>query len=383
MKSKAAYDSAIELRVLFVVKDIAYFVSHRLDLAKSLRVQGVNVVVATDLGGAAFYADRLSDFRLMNLPFLTIKQRPWQFLGPLLKLASFLFANREIIVFSVTLPASVLTGLFCRIFRIRHVALIAGLGNIFHGKPNLGRRIGQRLLRFSLNKPKTKIIVQNKDIARTLLELHFTSKIFEIPGSGIDETLFEKTFKRPRDPHKIKILFLSRMLREKGVIEFIEAAKAITKQNLDVEFILAGRTDPLNPTSLKLSELEELLKGESRIKWIGHSAHIIEWLYSSDVVCLPSYHEGLPRTLLEGALAGCCLVASDIPGCRAIISSEELGVLVKVRSAADLQEKISHLIDHPTLIDTYGANARAHVLQNFTNRIILPQYIEIILNKWS
>jgi len=368
--------------VFFVMKDGGYFLSHRLDLANYLHEKNVGLYLAADLKNSRKSFERLPYIRPIDLPFLAIFSRPWRMIFPILKLLLILIGNRKIIVFSATIPASVLMGIICRFFGIRHVALIAGLGNVFHGRPNLFRTFGQNILRYSLNKPRTKIIVQNASIGRLLSQYGFTPAPQLISGSGIDAFAYPMPARHPSNGRNIKFLMLGRMLREKGVVDFIEAAKMISPVH-GAEFIIAGAPDPLNPTSLTAGEIEKLILGNSNIKWIGHCDDIGALLKTVDVVCLPSYHEGLPRTLLEGALSGCCLIASEIPGCTDVICRDEMGLLVPVKSPEKLASAFSHLIANPAKIAYFGINVREHVLKNFTNDNILPRYAKTILNGWE
>ena len=363
--------------IILVVKDFQSFLSHRIDLAKYLGSQGLRVSLVTDLQGAKVDLLRLGLHRVQHLPFSSAKRAPWQLVIPTIRFASLLFRNKNAVVFSVTIPAVIIAGFFCRILGVRQVVLCAGLGNAFHGQPNRARRFLKFFLKFVTSKPRTAVIAQNAFIRDYLLANDFTKSVTLINGSGIDDSSFEPPNSRVLN-NPPKILFLGRLLREKGVVEFIEAAKRILDSGFSAEFILAGRADPLNPTSLRESDIEILLQNHDRIRWIGQSASTRDLLALVDIVCLPSYHEGLPRSLLEGALMECCLVASEIPGCTEIIKQGETGIFCKPRSFESLQETLYYLLQNPGKITILGRNARKCVLSNFTNNIILPQYYSVI-----
>lgn len=368
--------------ILIVLKDLGYFLSHRLDLAKFLLDHGQKVSLVTDLQGKTEFPLRMELCRVIDLPFTSIAVTPWKLLAPSFTLAGKLLSNREMIVFSVTLPATLLVGFICLITRNRHVILFAGLGNIFNGTPNLGRRIIRSVVKLITRKPRTRLIAQNEQIVNFLSQNGYSKNITLIPGSGIDQSQYTND-KPPRSSnHPRKILFLGRMLREKGVLEFIEAAKITLNQGCAAEFILAGRTDPINPTSLKESDINAALADTDKIRWIGHGADVVSLLESVDIVCLPSYHEGFPRALLEGALMNCCLVATDIPGCRDIIEHEKTGLLVSPKSAEDLSRAFISLLSAPTEISKYAEGAKLRVIENFTNESILPKYYAVLTDCW-
>ncbi len=369
--------------VIIVLKDLGYFLSHRADLARFLMGRGKDVSLVTDLQGRTNFALHAALSDVIDLPFTNITSSPWKILMPTLRLARKLASNRKAIAFSVTLPATLLVGLLCLITGNRHVILFAGLGNVFNGTPNPVRRIIRSIVKLITRKPRTRIIAQNEEIRQFLSQNGYSKYIALIPGSGIDANQYTHAERPHAVNNPIKILFFGRMLREKGVQEFIDAAKLTIKKGFDAEFILAGRTDPINPTSLRESELNAMLAGSDKIRWIGHCADVLSLLKSVDVVCLPSYHEGFPRALLEGALMGCCLVATDIPGCRDIIEHEKTGLLVNPKSAEDLCRAFIVLLSNPDKISQFAETARLKVIENFTNEKILPQYEAVLCDSWN
>jgi glycosyltransferase involved in cell wall biosynthesis len=298
-------------------------------------------------------------------------------LKPTFDFYRWLFANRQATVFAVTLPAVLISGFFCRIFGVQQIVLFAGLGNTFHGRPNFFRGLLKTLIKFVTKSPVASIIAHNSAIEKYLLDGGYCKSVTVIRGSGIDETIYHPPVSRVMN-NPPRILFFGRMLREKGVVEFIDAAKVVLDSGLNAEFILAGRTDSLNPTSLSEKEIYDSLENRSMIRWVGQSNNVQELLATSDIVCLPSYHEGLPRSLLEAALMGCCLVATDIPGSREIVIAGQTGILVAPKSSGSLADGFSFILKNQQVIQRYAANSRNHVLENFTNKIILPQYLHVI-----
>ena len=377
--------AATSKHVVFVLKDLGYFLSHRLDLAKYMVEQGVEVSLFTDLQSEQSFAGRDILANVHDLPFSSAFRAPWKLIFPTVVFFRFLLTRRSAIVFSITIPAVLLSGLVCQLLGVRQIILFAGLGNIFNGDTSFVRRILCGIIRQVTSKSRTTIIAQNSSIKNFLVNQRFASEVALIAGSGIDPSKFiPPRNKQTNSPPKI--LFLGRMLKEKGVIEFINAAKMVLKIGFEADFILAGRTDPLNPTSLTKEQISDELTDQEHIKWIGETKNSTDLLASIDIVCLPSYHEGLPRVLLEGALMGCCLIASDIPGCNDIVINEKTGLLVPPNSSDALCKGFIKLLEDPTMTEQLAANAREHVLKNFANAVVLPQYsaiIQKIESSWS
>jgi glycosyltransferase involved in cell wall biosynthesis len=363
--------------VIFVLKDLTYFLSHRQDLANYLVGNGFSVSLVTDLQGRKSFPGQSSLANVCHLPFASAKHRPWQLVIPTLVFFRLLLTHRTATVFSITLPAVLISGLLCKLLNMRQIILFAGLGNLFHGRPNVVRYALRTLIRIITNKPRTSVIAQNDAIRRFLLGHSYAQDITLIYGSGIDANSFQAVDDNRRSDRPT-VLFLGRLLKEKGVLEYIQAAKSALAAGYSADFLLAGRTDPLNPTSLTEAQLAHELKDQAHIRWLGQIHNVKELLASVDVVCLPSYHEGLPRTLLEGALMGCCLIATDIPGSNDIVIANQTGILVAPKSSQALADGLASVLKNPDKIGEFAANARAHVLQSFTNDTILPQYLNVI-----
>jgi glycosyltransferase involved in cell wall biosynthesis len=166
------------------------------------------------------------------------------------------------------------------------------------------------------------------------------------------------------------------MLRDKGVVEFIEAARSLPARS-DIRFLLAGRIDvDGNPTAISEADLDALLS-DSGAHWLGEVDDVAELMRQVDIVALPSYHEGLPKALLEAAACGLPLIATDIPGCRPVVHDGENGILVPVRDAASLASAIERLASDPALRSTYGERSRQMAVDRFDRHIILDRFAEL------
>jgi glycosyltransferase involved in cell wall biosynthesis len=245
-------------------------------------------------------------------------------------------------------------------------------------KAKLLRPVVRALLRAALDGRKARLILQNPD-DQALFEragLVDASCIRLIRGSGVDCSRFAGS--RPkRDPSRpLRVLLAARLLWDKGVAEFVEAARCLRSGNRSIEFLLAGSPDPGNPASVPEATVRSW-HDEGVLQWLGHVDDMPKLLASVDVMVLPSYREGLPKSLIEGAACALPLVASDVPGCREVVTDGVDGLLIPVRDAKALADAICRLDDDEELAQRLGAMARAKALREFDERIVVEQTIAV------
>ena len=219
------------------------------------------------------------------------------------------------------------------------------------------------------------MIVQNEAdegvaIARNLVS---PSTITRIPGSGVDIAVFA-----PRDePPGIPIVLLAaRMLVDKGVHEFVEAARIAKSRGVIARFVLVGDSDTENPSAISTTQIQRW-HAEGHVEWWGHRVDMPAVLNMAHVVCLPSYREGLPKILLEAAACARPLIASDVPGCREIAIHNETALLVPPRNAAALADAIQTLGADLQLRRRFGRRARELVCSRFTVEHVNRQTIDV------
>lgn len=165
---------------------------------------------------------------------------------------------------------------------------------------------------------------------------------------------------------------VSRMLRDKGVEEFVQAARLIKETKSEIKFLLVGEADQGNPTSISREQLENWNQDGS-VNWLGARTDIAELLTSCHIACLPSYREGLPKSLIEAAAAGRPIVTTDVPGCREVVSEGVNGFLVPPQDPKSLATAIEKLIADPLLREKMGTTNRLRAELEFANAIIIQQ----------
>ena len=180
-----------------------------------------------------------------------------------------------------------------------------------------------------------------------------------------------------RDQNKpVTISLVARMLKDKGIYEFIDAVKILRKRNLDCRFLLIGDIDPKNPTSLKSNILKKWHE-EKIIEWLGWVKDVKRILLDTDILCLPSYREGLPKSLLEGAAVGLPLVTTNTVGCREVVIDGLNGYLVPVKDSINLAIAIEKLIKNRKLRINMGKESLKMLTSNFSAKIINSQTISL------
>lgn len=274
-------------------------------------------------------------------------------LGTIRDYVKLLREERPDAVLAYTQKPIIYGGIACRIAGVkRFYALMSGLGYLF-SEAAAGKRIVKqvfcRLYRASL-KGAARIFVFNSDDRPDMIAAGIVDRdapIIEVPGSGVD---LDRFVKAPLPPAPLHFLMIGRLMRDKGVWEFAEAAQILANQHPHVRFSLIGRVETSNPTGLQEADIRRL-KEETPIEIIDETDDVPAFLAMCHVFVLPTYYrEGLPRTILEAMAVGRAVIATDMPGCRDAITDGENGFLVKPRDAGSLAEAMEKLIaDEPLL----------------------------------
>ena len=291
---------------------------------------------------------------------------PFSALGSLIALYQLYRRVRPSVIHNFTIKMVVLGGLAGRLARVnRIVSAISGLGTAFHGGSALLKRLGFIGLSLGI-RPGNPVVFQNPEDHDFLIEHGIVrpTDAFLIRGSGVDPELFSPPPAAP-DNGTVILYTACRMLWAKGIRELMESVALCRQKDLDVRLRLLGEPDPGNPDSIPLWWLEQQAD-KSYIDWLGFQENVRPYLLDADIVVTPSYSEGLPKMLLEGAAMGKPLIASDIPGCREIVHHGETGFLVTPRDRDTLAEAIATLAESSSLRGSMGREARRLVVSEFT-----------------
>jgi glycosyltransferase involved in cell wall biosynthesis len=224
----------------------------------------------------------------------------------------------------------------------------------------------------------SQVLFQNSNDKKMFLRYKLISleRAHLVHGSGVNTEYFTSHVNGNRLNDNITFALISRMLWDKGVGEFVEAAKSTKSKLSTVKFLLVGSPDAGNPNTVPEKYLKEQ-NTNGYIEWIGHVDDVKPFIVKSDVVVLPSYREGLPKVLLEAASCRRALIATDVPGCREIVEHGINGLLVPLKDANSLVEAMLKLAKDPGLRFQMGQNGRKKVLKEFDEKIVIKKTIEV------
>lgn len=373
----ASLGGAAPPRLLFVVNVDYFFLSHRLPLARAARDAGAEVVVAAaDTGASQAILDEGLGFAPLPLHRHGTRVRDEaRTFGALLSLYRRL---RPHLVHHVTIKPVLYGSLAARLAGIPAVVnAISGLGSFLtsdHSRQLL-RRCVSATYRAALQNPQSRTIFQNPDDLELFVRWRFlrAEQGVLIRGSGVDCARFLPS---PEPEGTPMVMLPSRMLWDKGVGTFVEAARLLAARGTRARFVLVGGTDDGNFMAVPGAQLRAW-EAEGTVEWWGPRADMHRVLPQAAVVVLPSRREGVPKVLLEAAACGRPMVASDVPGCREVVRPGTTGERVPFGSAEALAEALGRLLADPALRASYGVAARRMAEEEFAEELVVRQTLDL------
>lgn len=362
------------MKLLFVVTEDWYFVSHRLPLAVAAKEAGFDVAIATRVGQ---HGDLIRGSGIRLIPF-SLSRRGGNPLKELFALWQLYRCEKPDLVHHVALKPVLIGTVAAWLARVpAEVNAVAGLGWLFTsstGAVRLVRPAFRWILAHLLNREHSLAIVQNQD-DWALLERSGVpaSRLRLVRGAGVDTAIYNPVMS---PPGPLCIVLAARMLWDKGVAEFVDAAKRLSTANINARFVLVGDPDPANPASVPESTLRSW-HGKHGVEWWGRRDDMPAVLQTAHIACLPSYREGLPKSLLEAAACGLPIVTTDAPGCREVVHDGVNGLLVPVRDAKSLAEALQKLIEDPALRKRMGEQSRAMAQREFAQETVIAQTLAV------
>ncbi len=360
-------------KILYLVSEDWYFCSHRLPIARAARDAGAEVVVATRVRGHASPIEA-EGFRLIPLELSRSGRNPMRDLATLTALIGMYRRERPDIVHHMALKPALYGSIAAWATGVpAMVNAFAGMGFVFISNSAFARLLRPvicRLFLFLLNRKYSQVIVQNPD-DRALFEDRIgvdPRRIAVIRGSGVDIAEFHPAEPPAGTPVAVCV---SRLLWDKGIGELVEAARLLRNRRVDIRIRLVGPVDD-NPASIAQAQLDDW-RAEGIVELAGASGDIAGEYSRAHIAVLPSYREGLPKSLLEAAACGLPLVATDVPGCREICRDDETGLLVPAKDAAALADALARLAGDADLRARYGAAARLAAVDEFAEAIVVTQ----------
>lgn len=363
-------------KILYLVAEDWYFVSHRLPMARAARSAGYEVHVATRVVECAHQIEN-EGFALHPIAWQRGSINPLQMMTSAIAVRGLYRKLQPDIVHHVAFAPAIIGSLAALGLPMAKLNALAGLGFVFTSKTakaELLRLLAHRLLGFLLQRPGAMVLVQNPDDGAMVERLGVAKdRIALIPGSGVDIELLTP-LTEPDGP--FTVAFVGRLLYDKGVEALVRAHEILNKRGLRVRALLAGVPDPSNPASIPEPTLAHWRQRENLVL-IGHVEDVRTVWAKAHVAILPSRREGLPKSLLEAAACGRPLIASDVPGCREIARHGVNALLVPPDDPEALAHAIATLMNDPDIRIRFGRASRQIVVADFSSARIADEIVAL------
>jgi glycosyltransferase involved in cell wall biosynthesis len=372
----------MSVRLLFVVNDTAIFASHRLPVAVAAARAGYEVHLAALDSGDSGALDVLREHDIAFHPLHVDRTglSPLEDLRMALELAGIVRKVRPALMHTVTIKPVIYGGILARLLGVPNlVSAVTGLGQVFTDRqsmPSPVRALARALYRLALGHKNSCTIFQNPDDRAFMVDANLVSadRTALIRGSGVDLTTFVPT---PEPPRPAVVILPARLLWDKGIREFVEAARILREAGLDARLALVGEPPPHNRGSVPRETIEAWVQ-DGLIEWWGHQTDMPAVYARSHIVCLPSYYgEGVPRALIEAAACGRPIVTADTPGCREVVRDGVNGVLVPPRAAAPLAAALRALVLDPARCEAMGRRGRELAVAEFSVEHVVEATLEV------
>ena len=373
----------IDAKKLFLLlndDNFFYFYFHFLPIALEAQKRHYQLTVFAIDTGKAHLIQQLG-FRFIALPMTRSGTNPFSELKIVWWLYQIFKKEQPDIVFNTTLKPVTYGSIAAKWTAIPSIInLIPGLGYLFiNQKQNdwLSQLVIQAL-KYGLNNPKIKLITQNKDDMEIVQNWGVLDKkqCFIVKGLGVDIDKF--SYSEEADKGVIQVLLPSRMLWDKGIGEFVIAARSLTsKYPHQVKFTLAGNIDLANKAAISEKQLKKWNK-ERAVQWIGFQTDMPAIFRQAHIVVLPSYREGLPKSLIEACAIGRPIVTTNVPGCREVVEDGINGFLVEKKNTIALTNAIEELILDKNLRIRMGKASRKKAENLFDVSIVIKEIFDII-----
>ncbi len=365
-------------KIIICVNTAWNLFNFRAGLIRALVAEGYEVVAVAPFDD---YAKRLATLgcRFVTLPMDNQGTNPWRDTFLLFRFWWLLRSEQPAAFLGYTVKPNIYGSLAAHVLGIPVVNNIAGLGAVFIRNGWLVRVV--RVLYRAALKRSCKVFFQNEDDRRLFIDYGLVNLAITglLPGSGINLQRFSPVDEVVKKPHKgFRFLLIARMLRDKGVGEYVEAARLLRQEGLDVECCLLGFLDVQNPAAISRAEMEAWV-ASGDVRYMGISDDVRTEIAEADCVVLPSYREGTPRTLLEAAAMGMPIVTTDAVGCREAVDEGVNGFLCKVGDAADLARCMRKMLALDSAHRAaMGAAGRRKMEQQFDDKIVIERYLEAL-----
>ena len=363
--------------ILYIINDLDFFISHRLPLALAAKKNNFDVYICSAPNKKSEILRRKYGINFIPIPISRSKKKIISELILFISIFKIILSLKPNILQLSTIKPFLYGGIISRVLRPDFTVFsIGGLGHAFHSKSFFLKKIILFFLKVVVKKANSKVFLQNKSDYNYLKKFNIITKKYVTftKGSGVDLEKFKPVKKSNK---KITITMISRMSKEKGVLEFVEASKKFNKIQKNIRFLLVGRFDSEGPSCVPLKVLQRFnnKKIYPNLDWVGHKEDVSKIMHQSSIIVLPSYHEGVPKVLLEAAACGKPIIATNIAGCRVVVENNKNGILVKTKSSSSIVNAIKSILSKPKKTLNMGKFSRNKAVKEFDVRDVVKKYL--------
>ena len=370
-------------KLLFNITEDWFFCSHFLERALAAKRAGYSIIVLSRISLNKDFLDNYG-IKFISVPFNRKSTNPFYEFCVLIRIILIYKRVRPDIVHHIAAKPIIYGSIAARICRIKSVINApVGMGFVFTSetiKAKFLRPLLKILFKFFINShnginKRNKVIFENYDDLNYFVKLGALDpkNACVIQGAGVK---IKQNYKPQKSKKILTIALVARMLKDKGINEFVEAARIINREKKLGNFLLVGDIDSGNPSSLKRQTLAKWNK-DKVIEWVGWIDNVGDILKRTDILCLPSYREGLPKALIEGAAYGLPIVTTDTVGCKDVVEDGVNGFLVPIKNVEQLSERILKLIQNKNLRDRMGLESFKIASSKFSSTIINSQTLDV------
>jgi glycosyltransferase involved in cell wall biosynthesis len=345
----------------------------RLNLARALKSAEYEVILVAPFDK---YSDVLKEeFEYHDIYMSNKGTNPKEDFKTLIGFYNLYKSIKPDVVLNYTIKPNIYGNIACSFLGIKTINNISGLGTVFI-KESFVTKLVKFLYRYSLNK-SSKVFFQNSDDRDLFIQNSLVPKQIcdLLPGSGIDTKKFIP-IKYKKEDDTFRFLLIARMLWDKGIGEYVEAARLLKLTNKNIEFQLLGSLDAVNNTAISKEQMQEwVIQGV--VNYLGVTDEVKEFIKKADCIVLPSYREGTPRTLLESASMAKPIVTTNTAGCKEVVDDGVNGYLCEVRNAQDLADKMEQMLNlSENERMEMGKRGREKMIKEFDETIVINKYLK-------
>lgn len=374
-------------KILYVVNNADFLLSHRFSLLKTAQEKGYDVHVASPISESI---ERLAQNGIQHHEWNLSRKsiNPLEEFQVVRKLHQIYKALKPDLAHHLTIKPIIYGGMAASLVKTPAIVnAVCGMGSTYISnsiKFRLLRQLTNQGFRYAGKRSQSRYIFQNVDDQYYFIRKKITdiNQTMIIPGSGVCMQEFRPLPLPSTTPYII--VLAARLLREKGVQEFVDAAKALHSQQI-ARFVLVGDVDPGNPSSLTRAEINDWVKA-GIVEWWGFQKDMQAVFARSHVICLPSYREGMPRVLIEAAACGRPIITTDTVGCKELVRHGENGLLVPVKNAQALAQAVISLLQNPANLERWGMASRRLVEEKYSLNAVINKTISLyqeLLDKYG